>query len=56
MTDLKRLVVYLPQEKKDSLRELAFDQRKSQSQLAADVLTSYLNENTNDVFASSTSA
>ena len=54
MTDLQRLVVYLPQETKDSIRELAFDKRKSQSQLAADVLTNYLNENIADVSAPST--
>ena len=51
MTDKSRFTVYLDPEIKDGLRELAYDERKSQSQLAADVLTNYLNKNNADVSA-----
>jgi len=43
-TEFKRLVVYLPKEVKEQFRELAFDRRMSQSQLAGVLLTQYLQE------------
>jgi len=46
MSDFTRFVVYMPPELKQQFRELAFDNRLSQSQLALKVLSEYVRDNT----------